>query len=302
MKNKTIFMIALTLGLLLLFWRGSPLNAAESNSYIADHSQKVELDNLTLPTEVRVGDFGQIRRSLSDSYYDLEFSLDFEVEDASVLSIGEKGDWKALKAGITSVTVLPAQPDKKQSFLNELSQKNWTYFPGVYLGQTPVSSHQQSSPEKTTFTVTVLETNEPHQLDTPIPMYRLYNPVNHEHFYTSDEHEKDYLVKIGWGNDEGIAWHFINATSNDKPVYRLYNPILKDHHYTLDKHEVNVLTSRFGWKQEGIGWYSNGNKEVHRLFHPGLVSGSHHYTLDKNEVRVLQERGWIYEGVAWYAY
>ncbi|MCC9087028.1 hypothetical protein LOS19_14905 [Enterococcus faecium] len=34
-------------------------------------------------------------------------------------------------------------------------------------------------------------------------MYRLYNPNNHEHFYTSSKKERDHLVKIKWGNYEG---------------------------------------------------------------------------------------------------
>lgn len=133
-----------------------------------------------------------------------------------------------------------------------------------------------------------------------IPMYRLYNPNNYEHFYTANLNEKNHLVKIGWGKYEGIAW---NAPSTGASVYRLYNSTLRDHHYTLDWNEVKVLTTKHKWTYEGVAWYSDNNKSVkiHRLFNPSLRSGSHHYTKDQNEVNVLKTRGWKYEGIGWYA-
>lgn len=133
-----------------------------------------------------------------------------------------------------------------------------------------------------------------------VPMYRLYNPNNYEHFYTASLNEKNHLVKIGWGRYEGIAW---NAPSTGTPVYRLYNSTLRDHHYTLDWNEVKELTTKHKWTYEGVAWYSDNNKSVkiHRLFNPALRSGSHHYTKDQNEVNVLKTRGWKYEGIGWYA-
>lgn len=132
-------------------------------------------------------------------------------------------------------------------------------------------------------------------------MYRLYNPNNYEHFYTSNLSEKNHLVKIGWGKYEGVAWY---APKEGAPVYRLYNSILRDHHYTLDWNEVKELTSKHNWKYEGIAWNSDKSKKVkiYRLFNPGLISGSHHYTKDLNEVNVLKNRGWKYEGIGWYAH
>lgn len=86
-------------------------------------------------------------------------------------------------------------------------------------------------------------------------MYRLYNPNNHEHFYTSSTKERDHLVKIKWGNYEGPAWR--SAEKNNKPIYRLFLPGVKSgsHHYTASWKEVQWLTKDYGWKYEGIGWY-----------------------------------------------
>lgn len=249
-----------------------------------------------------VGETGQIRRIPTDPYHNLEYSLEFQVEDPSVLSINEKGEWKALKTGMTTVTVLPAQADQNPSFMEELTPKGWHYFSGIYLGNAPAPAAQLQQFQSTKFTVIVLENKVVPPTLQIVPMYRLYNPNNHEHFYTANKEEKDYLIQIGWGQYEGIAWYVTEGGSQDKSVYRLYNPILKDHHYTIDQNEVYSLTSKHHWKLEGIAWYSFGSKKVYRLFHPYLTSGSHHYTLDENEVSVLRTRGWIYEENAWITY
>lgn len=133
------------------------------------------------------------------------------------------------------------------------------------------------------------------------PMFRLYNTLNHEHFYTESPIEKNTLTKkYGWV-DEGIGW---TAPSISKtPVYRLYNPILRDHHYTTSKVERDKLVAKDHWIDEGIGWYSDDNKgkPLYRQFAPFLTSGSHNYTTDPNERKVLtKQRGWVDEGVSWY--
>ncbi|HAQ3447726.1 TPA: serine protease [Enterococcus faecium] len=132
-------------------------------------------------------------------------------------------------------------------------------------------------------------------------MYRLYNPNNHEHFYTSSTKERDHLVKIKWGNYEGPAWEA--PTSGGHLVYRLYNKGLRDHHYTASWDEVKWLTKNYGWTYEGTAWRSaeKNNKPIYRLFLPGVTSGSHHYTASWKEVQWLtKDYGWKYEGIGWY--
>ena len=130
-----------------------------------------------------------------------------------------------------------------------------------------------------------------------VPMYRLYNVVTQEHFYTSSAHERSVLISVGW-TDEKIGWY---APKNGDPVYRLYNKTLRDHHYTTSKQERDTLV-HLGWISEGIGWYSDPDKGVplYRQFHPGLTSGSHNYTVSKYEASVLISRGWKDEKIGWY--
>lgn len=130
-------------------------------------------------------------------------------------------------------------------------------------------------------------------------VYRLYNPNNGDHHYTTDSNEYATLASYGW-KQEGVAW--TSPESSNTPVYRLYNPSSGDHHYTKDANEYKTLAS-YGWKQEGIAWYSDDSQSVaiYRLYNPNATIGTHHYTMDSNEYATLKTLGWKQEGVAWYA-
>ena len=133
-----------------------------------------------------------------------------------------------------------------------------------------------------------------------MPMYRLYYPGNHEHFYTASAYEKQVLTtERGW-NDEGIGWYA--PRSSGSPVYRLFHPVAGEHLYTRDKNERNVLVEN-GWNYEGVGWYSDTNETVPvwRQFSPILTTGTHNYTTDAYEKKTLIESGaWNDEGIGWY--
>jgi beta-N-acetylglucosaminidase len=129
-------------------------------------------------------------------------------------------------------------------------------------------------------------------------MYRLYNPYDGQHLYTSDVNERVVLTSIGW-NYEGIGWKAPTASSS--PVYRLYNPFSGDHHYTLDYNEYTTLGT-IGWNQEGVGWYSDDAEgmPLYRQFNPYETIGTHNYTADAAEDEYLGSIGWWREGIAWY--
>ena len=131
-----------------------------------------------------------------------------------------------------------------------------------------------------------------------VAMYRLYNPLSGEHFYTSSESERDTCVAVGWSY-EGVGW-YAPATSSS-PVYRLYNPYSGDHHYTMSASERDMLVA-LGWRDEGTGWYSSDARTVslYRQFNPYETIGTHNYTKSKDENDYLASIGWNAEGVAWY--
>ena len=132
-----------------------------------------------------------------------------------------------------------------------------------------------------------------------VPMYRLYNPYTYEHLLTSNEDEKNQLVKVGWSLD-GIAW---NAPSSGLPVYRLYNPYDDWHTYSLSQEEIDTLVP-LGWKVDGVVCYSATQADaipVYRLFNPYVQTNYHMLTADPAERDLLETAGWILDGVAWQA-
>ena len=130
------------------------------------------------------------------------------------------------------------------------------------------------------------------------PIYRLYNPYNGDHHYTTGVDERDMLSGIGWSY-EGVAWRAPSTSAT--PVYRLYNPYSGDHHYTTSVAERDDL-DEIGWNYEGVAWYSDGETgaPLYRLYNKWLTAGTHHYTTSAAERNNLVSLGWVYEGVAWY--
>ena len=130
-----------------------------------------------------------------------------------------------------------------------------------------------------------------------IPVYRMFNPINGEHLYTTDAYEVEVIYKTqGWGK-EGIGWY---SSPKGTPVYRLYNPVLGNHLYTSDTYEISIITTKQGWLLDFDGepvMYSSGDVPIYRLFNPGL-QGQHHLTTDFNEYSVIPVWGWQQEGVA----
>lgn len=142
---------------------------------------------------------------------------------------------------------------------------------------------------------------EPAPEPAPVPetaeMFRLYNPNSGEHFYTSDDAERDATVEAGW-RLEGVGW---TAPATGDPVYRLYNPNAGDHHYTTSADERDFLVS-VGWRDEGIGWYSDTAQSMPllRLYNPNAEAGAHHFTTSQYEHDELVNLGWRAEGIGWY--
>ncbi|MBP3884028.1 MAG: C40 family peptidase, partial [Olsenella sp.] len=126
-------------------------------------------------------------------------------------------------------------------------------------------------------------------------VYRLYNPVTGEHFYTPSLYEARAITEgAGW-RWEGVGW--VSQRSGE-PVYRLYNPHLGDHHYTRSAGERDALAA-YGWSYEGVGWYSGGGRAVLREYDPRARTGAHNFTTSAYEHESLVGGGWRDEGTAW---
>ena len=134
-----------------------------------------------------------------------------------------------------------------------------------------------------------------------MPVYRMYNPRNGEHLYTTDKHEAEVIYRTqGWGK-EGIGWY---SKKSGTAVYRLYSPKFDNHLYTSDQNEMNIITSKYGWVFDNVingvpqpVMYSDGDTKIYRLYNPAQ-NDQHHLTTDENEYNIIPKWGWKQEGVA----
>jgi len=128
------------------------------------------------------------------------------------------------------------------------------------------------------------------------PMYRLFNPITGEHFYTAVLTEAaDDVMRFGW-RSEGIGW-YAPPVGVGVPVYRLAaipGTGSAGHLFTTSQGEKDKAMATGQWTDEGIGWYSAGPESVLRQYQP--TTGQHNYTSDANEIKVITtEQGWQLE-------
>ena len=133
------------------------------------------------------------------------------------------------------------------------------------------------------------------------PLYRLYNPYTHEHFFTAETVENDNLVRLGWKSEGGVGYIYKHGEKGG--VYRLYNPTTGEHHYTMNEDEVATCV-KAGWKNEGVKWFSAQDKEVtlnklYSMYNPYEKKFYHHYTADAKEIEQMVKAGWRKEEVKW---
>jgi hypothetical protein len=131
-----------------------------------------------------------------------------------------------------------------------------------------------------------------------VPIFRIYSPRYDYHLFTDSAHERNEVVRVGWGQFEKVAF---NALSNGNvQIFRLYNPRTARHLFTTSAYERDVLRSR-GWNFEKVAFRvnSNGPIPVFRLYNPR--TDRHLFTTSAHERDVLVSRGWNNEGVAWRA-
>ncbi|RSX53692.1 KxYKxGKxW signal peptide [Bifidobacterium goeldii] len=143
-------------------------------------------------------------------------------------------------------------------------------------------------------------------------LYRVYNPNNGDHYFTTDKVEATRLVQLGW-KGEGVKYHVVAARSNSyntgvkddegkyiydsvsanlgTAVWSVYNPNTGEHLLTFEG-EANVL-AKSGWVKEDIKFYTSqhGDAAVVRVYNPNTQGPAHVYT-NGGEASVLASLGW----------
>ena len=123
-------------------------------------------------------------------------------------------------------------------------------------------------------------------------LYRVYNPNNGDHYFTTDTGEYKALVAMGW-QAEGAPYKVVlnRVTKFGTPIYSAYNPNTGEHLLT-EKGEAEAL-AQVGWVNEGIKFYTvqNGSESVVRVYNPNTNGPAHLYT-DASEANGLAKIGW----------
>lgn len=253
-------------------------SADKAYNYFGDH-----VDMATLPSEeVLIGTTGRIRPSQDSVLKDFDYAFHYKVSDPSILSIDEKGNWKALKSGKVWIEVInQGMVQITPAFRDEFEAAGLAWFHGS-------GDHVPAIYYSVQQDVTVIKPQT--------RVYRLYHPQRAFHTYIKGDRELAALEKRGW-RYEGVAW---SATlEGNNPVYRLYSAKKDAYVYTLHTSEVERLKAT-GWRYEGIAFQSSGTKPVYRFYNKR--AGVHFYTANLAERDKLKaSTNYRYEGFAWYS-
>ena len=137
-------------------------------------------------------------------------------------------------------------------------------------------------------------------------LYRVYNPNNGDHYFTTNSTEADRLVKLGW-KAEGAPYKVCKDRTEygaetvhhnfGTAVWSVYNPNTGEHLLTFEA-EADALANK-GWVKENLKFYTvqNGSQDVVRVYNPNTSGPAHLYT-KMSEASILAGKGWIIDNNA----
>jgi hypothetical protein len=89
-----------------------------------------------------------------------------------------------------------------------------------------------------------------------VPLYRLFNASNSDHFYTTNEAEMKTAVGQGGYTSEGTLGHIgPSQLPGTVPLYRLLHPTSQHFYTTSDAERQRSIAGGNAWKDEGIAGY-----------------------------------------------
>lgn len=276
----------------------SETSTLEATDFAIVSVNKVTTDNqLTADTIKSYLTEQNIGKEFNEDFEEYFKTIDFNQPQSFSMINPETGYLEIQVPVVGEVTSLPEETPTPED-PEPVTPSNPSTGGGGGGGSKPTPKPEETKPEAPEETIPSTSTSVGKKV-----LFRFYNTLTGEHFFTSDEKEKnDLLANSAW-KAEGHGW--TTPEHSDYPIYRLCNPNNGDHHYTLDKNEYDTLQT-LGWVGEGVGLYSAGETEegivqLYRLYNPNEKgAGAHHYTADENEKDTLVKLGWNYEGIAWH--
>ncbi|KAI6216511.1 hypothetical protein M3Y95_01272600 [Aphelenchoides besseyi] len=138
-------------------------------------------------------------------------------------------------------------------------------------------------------------------------LYRSYNYLFADHFYTISASEYNNVAIIGWVKEDPMG--FV-ATTNDPrcpnltQIYRMWSFLYTNHFYTIDRSEVNDHLTMGYLKEVNQGYCSTtpgcGLLPLYHLSNALLTDDF--YTIYEDEMQSAQQKGYIYVGIECYVY
>jgi hypothetical protein len=144
---------------------------------------------------------------------------------------------------------------------------------------------------------------QPPPVVNKVPFFRVYNPGNGDHFYTTNAGERDNAIQAHGYKNEGVACQiYPSQVSGTVSLFRLLNPGNGDHFYTTSESE-RLGAMGIGYRFEGVAGYvyavqAAGTVPLFRLVNPG--NGDHFYTANATERD--RAAGYNKEGIACYVF
>jgi hypothetical protein len=137
--------------------------------------------------------------------------------------------------------------------------------------------------------------------DVPVPLYRYWNAVATDHFYTTNWNELG-SGNYGWRYEGIQCYVHAQAQLHTVPLYRYWNGQAADHFYTTDWRELG--SGNYGWAYEGIQCYVHPTPTpqtvpLYRYWNGQIAD--HFYTTNWGELG-YGNYGWVFEGIQCYVH
>lgn len=83
-------------------------------------------------------------------------------------------------------------------------------------------------------------------------IHRLYDPNNGEHYYTTNNAERDFLIAHGWNNENEEGAIYTSQQPGTTEIYMLYNNISGEHLFTESAATMDTILNQFPgiWVQQ----------------------------------------------------
>ncbi|HTK07569.1 MAG TPA: protein kinase [Ktedonobacteraceae bacterium] len=138
-----------------------------------------------------------------------------------------------------------------------------------------------------------------------MPLYRLDNSINGDHFYTMSAQERDGAVAHYGYHSEGIAGYlFPTQVANTQPLYRLNGPN-GAHFYTMSAQERDAVVAHNGYHYEAIAGYlfSTQVANTQPLYRLSGPNSDYFYTMSAQERdAAVAQYSYHSEGIAGYLF